>query len=94
MSALAQDVVLALGNRVTQIGEAANEWGSRTALLAFGNPEDALDALSLTASAPALPKDNPADRVKWINRHAEARNLMIFAVSDGFLQLRSQLLHG
>jgi cellulose synthase operon protein C len=94
MSALAQDVVLALGNRVTQIGEAANEWGSRTALLALGNPEDALDALALTASAPALPKDNPADRVKWINRHAEARNLMIFAVSDGFLQLRSQLLHG
>jgi len=94
MSTLAHDVVLALGNRSSQVGEAANEWGSRTAMLALGNPADALDALALTASVPPLPKDNPNERVKWVNRHAEARNLMIYAVSDAFLQLRSQLLRG
>ncbi len=91
-SALAQDVVVALGNRASQVGEAVNEWGSRTALMALGNPSIALDALAVGLGTVPLPKDNAQERVKWINRHPEARNLTIFAVSDGFLQLRSQLL--
>ena len=94
MAALAQEVVVALCNRASQVGDAVKEWGSRTALLALDNPSDALDALAITANAPPLQKDNPSERVKWINRHAEARNLMIFAVSEDFLQLRAQLLHG
>ena len=91
-SALAQDVVVALGNRASQVGEAVNEWGSRTALMALGDPANALDALALGSSTVPLPKDGVHDRVKWINRHPEVRNLTIFAVSDGFQQLRAQLL--
>ncbi len=91
-SALAQDVVVALGNRASQVGEAVNEWGSRTALMALGNPANAIEALALGSSTVPLPKDGVQERVKWINRHPEVRNLAIFAVSDGFLQLRSQLL--
>ena len=92
MAALAQDVVLALGNRASQLGDAVNEWGSRTALLALGDPASALDALALETGSSPLPKDNALERVKWVNRHPEARNMTIFSVSDGFLQLRSQLL--
>jgi hypothetical protein len=92
MAALAQDVVVALGNRASQLGEAVNEWGSRTALLALGSPSIALDALQLTTVNGPLPKDAAIERVKWVNRHAEARNLAIFFVSDGFMQLREQLL--
>ena len=91
-SALAQDVVVALGNRASQVGEAVNEWGSRTALMALGDPANALEALALGSSTVALPKGGVQERVKWINRHPEVRNLTIFAVSDGFLQLHSQLL--
>jgi tetratricopeptide (TPR) repeat protein len=92
LAALAQDVVLALGNRASQLGEAVNEWGSRTALLALGDPSSALDALGLAAGSAPLPKGNALERVKWVNRHPEARNVTIFSVSDGYLQLRSQLL--
>ncbi len=92
MAALAQEVVLALGNRASQLGQAVNEWGSRTALLALGNPANALDALALAMGSAPLPKDNALERVKWVNRHPEARNVTIFSVSDGFLQLRSQLI--
>jgi tetratricopeptide (TPR) repeat protein len=92
MAALAQDVVVALGNRASQIGEAVNEWGSRTALLALGDPSSALDALQLATASSPLPREASLERVKWVNRHAEARNLAIFFVSDSFMQLREQLL--
>ncbi len=92
MAALAQDVIVALGNRASQLGEAVNEWGSRTALLALGSPSSALDALQLASASGSSPKEAVPERVKWVNRHAEARNLSIFFVSDGFMQLRSQLL--
>ncbi len=92
MAALAQDVVVALGNRASQLGEAVNEWGSRAALLALGSPSSALDALLLATATGPVPKEAALERVKWVNRHAEARNLAIFFVSDGFMQLRGQLL--
>lgn len=92
MAALAQDVVLALGNRASQLGEAVNEWGSRTALLALGDPSVALDALALTTGSGPLPADSAVERVKWVIRHTEARNVAIFSVSEAYMQLRAQLL--
>jgi hypothetical protein len=91
ISPLAQDVVVALGNRSSQLGAAANEWGSRCALLATGDPALALKAIA-AASGTALPGGEPNERVKWIARHPEARNVMVFAVSDPYQRLRNQLL--
>lgn len=91
MSPLAQDVVVALGNRASQLGAAVYEWGSRTALLALGEPALALDAIAVASGGGPLPGDT-GERIKWIARHAEARNVMVFAVSDAYLRLRTQLL--
>jgi tetratricopeptide (TPR) repeat protein len=91
ISPLAQDVVVALGNRSSQLGAAANEWGSRCALLAVGDPSIALKAMAL-ANGTQLPSGEPSERVKWIARHPEARNVMVFAVSDAYHRLRNQLL--
>jgi hypothetical protein len=91
MSPLAQDVVVALGNRSSQLGAAAYEWGSRTALLALGEPALALEAIAAGSGSSPLPADTN-ERIKWITRHAEARNVMVFALSDAYLRLRTQLL--
>jgi len=88
---LAHDVVAALGNRTSQLGEAVNEWGSRTALLALGDPAIALEAIATSVESSPLPTDDTAERVKWIARHAEARNATVFAVSDAYLRIRAQL---
>jgi cellulose synthase operon protein C len=92
MSPLAQDVVVALGNRASQLGEAVCAWGSRTALLALGNPAVALEAMTFAVGSGPLQATDVAERIKWIARHAEARNVMVFAVSDAYLRLRTQLL--
>ena len=92
MSPLAQDVVVALGNRASQLGEAVCAWGSRTALLALGNPAIALEAMTFAVGSGPLQSTDVAERIKWIARHAEARNVIVFAVSDAYLRLRTQLL--
>ena len=89
---LAQDVVVALGNRASQLGEAVNEWGSRTALLALGDPAIALEAIATSIGSSPIPVNDPTERVKWIARHPEARNTIVFAVSDPYLRLRTLLI--
>ena len=89
---LAQDVAVALGNRASQLGEAVNEWGSRTALLSLGDPAVALRAIAATVENSKLPEADVAERVKWIMRHAEARNTIVFAASDAYLRLRARAL--
>ena len=92
MSPLAQDVVVALGNRASQLGEAVYAWGSRTALLSLGDPAIALEAMTFAVGSGPLQSTDVPERIKWIARHAEARNVMVFAVSDAYLRLRTQLL--
>ncbi len=56
LSPLAQDVVVALGNRASQLGAAAYEWGSRTALLALGDPALTLNAIAAVSGAVRCPR--------------------------------------
>lgn len=92
MAPLAQDVVVTLGNRASQLGEAAFEWGSRTALLALGDPSVALEALAITTANNPIPAQGTAERVRWAARHAEARKILVFAVSEVYLRLRARLV--
>ncbi len=85
---LALEVVGSMGSRSSQLATALNQWANRTALVAVGSPLTALRALSLAANV-ELPADGP-DRLRWIARNAEARDLMIFTVSEQYAEARAR----
>ena len=86
---LALEVSGSLGNRVSQLATALSAWANRTALLAVGNPLTALRAVAL-ASGAELPTD-PAERLRWIARNPEARDLFVFSVSDQYMEARKRV---
>jgi hypothetical protein len=86
---LALEAIGSLGNRASQLGTALLQWGDHAALLALGDPLAGLRALSMTSSSP-LPSEG-ADRLKWIVRNPEARDLAVFSVSEQYSDARRQL---
>jgi hypothetical protein len=86
---LALEVTGSLGNRVSQLATALSAWANRTALLAVGNPLTALRAVAL-ASGAELPTD-AAERLRWIARNPEARDLFVFSVSDQYMEARKRV---
>jgi tetratricopeptide (TPR) repeat protein len=86
---LALEVTGSLGNRVSQLATALSAWANRTALLAVGNPLTALRAVAL-ASGAELPTDS-AERLRWIARNPEARDLFVFSVSDQYTEARKRV---
>jgi cellulose synthase operon protein C len=86
---LALEVTGSLGNRVSQLATALSAWANRTALLAVGNPLTALRAVAL-ASGAELPADD-AERLRWIARNPEARDLFVFSVSDQYIEARKRV---
>ncbi len=85
---LALEVAGAIGNRATQLATAVNQWGNRTGLLALGNPTAALRAISLAVGQQGgIPEEGP-DRIKWIVRHPEARDIAVFSVSEQYGEAR------
>jgi len=88
--ALALEVIGSLGNRVSQLGTALHQWGNRTGLLAVGSPNAALRGLALAAGQLAGPPSGP-ERVKWVIRNPEARDLAVFSVSEAYADARHRL---
>jgi tetratricopeptide (TPR) repeat protein len=86
---LALEVVGSLGSRSSQLATALNQWANRTALLAVGSPLTAVRALALSSNA-ELPAEG-ADRLRWLGRHAEARDLAIFSVTEAYGEARKRL---
>ncbi|HEX6274225.1 MAG TPA: tetratricopeptide repeat protein, partial [Polyangiaceae bacterium] len=86
---LALEVIGSLGNRVSQLAQALSAWANRTALLAVGNPLTALRAIAL-ASGAELPPDD-AERLRFIARNPEARDLFVFSMSDQYIEARQRL---
>jgi tetratricopeptide (TPR) repeat protein len=86
---LALEVVGSIGNRASQLATALNQWASRAALLSLGNPLSAMRALSL-AGGQDLP-DTDVERLKFIVRHAEARDVAVFSTSDAYIEARARL---
>lgn len=87
---LAADVAQTIGNQVSQLGVAVSQWGSRTALLALGDPASALRALHLASQDPEPWPEPGAPRLRWVVRHAEARDLMVFSSSEPYLEARQR----
>jgi hypothetical protein len=91
LTALANEVASGIGNRASTLQSAANSWGARCALLSTGDATTALDAIAWATGQPSgAPATNP-DRMKWIGRNAEARDLIVFSVSDAYSEARSKL---
>ena len=91
LSLLASEVIGSIGNRASSLNTLANAWGSRTALLAMGDPNLALEAIAWAAGHSQGPPGSGPERVRWMGRQAEARDLIVFSVSDGYAAARSQL---
>jgi len=91
VAALALEVAGALGTRASQLGTAIHQWGNRAALLAVGDLDVALRAIAKTQGHTAGPPPSGIERMKWITRNPEARDLAVFSVSDAYAEARRQL---
>ncbi len=64
-------------------------WANRAALLAVGDPNAALDAMAWSAGMPqGAPSGEP--RSAWITRTPEARELLVFSMSDAYAEARKR----
>lgn len=79
-----------LGPHSAQLHAAATAWANRCALLAIGDPNGALDAIAWSKDEDAAPRGSE-ERAAWVARHAEARELMTFSVTDGYAEARVRL---
>ena len=91
LATLALEVGGAIGNRASQLGQAVGQWGSRTALLAVGNPSVALRGIAAALGQPEGPPVDLAERSKWIQRNAEARDVLVFSVGEAYAELRKKV---
>ncbi len=85
---LALEAIGALGDRGQELGEAIRTFGMRVGLFAVGNPTDALTALSAGTDKP-LPEAGPG-RFRWFEGHPEAKELLLFSVSDELTRAREK----
>jgi tetratricopeptide (TPR) repeat protein len=91
LGATAASVGKALGTRISGLGTATYAHGSRAALLATGDFFAAAQAIAWAGnSATSLPTSGK-DRLTWIGRNAEARDLFAFAVSEAHVAAREKL---
>jgi hypothetical protein len=88
---LALEVIGSIGNRASQLGVATNQFGNRAGLVAVGNPSAALEGVALAVGQDKGLPSEPSERLKWIVRNSEARDLAVFSVSDQYLQARAAL---
>jgi cellulose synthase operon protein C len=87
---LALEAAGMLGPHWPVLASGAIGWANRVALLAVGDPNAALDAIAWDKNDGDVPTDLE-DRAAWIARHAEARELMTFSVTDAYAEARIRL---
>ncbi len=88
---LALEIAGTLGTQATTLAANSLIWANRVALLALGNPNDAIDAIASAAGlAGGAPRD-PKERSTWLARTQEARDVLAFGVTDAFAEARSRL---
>jgi tetratricopeptide (TPR) repeat protein len=90
LATLALEVAGSLGNRASQLGQAVGQWGCRTALLAAGSVGTALRGIALSGGGDGPPRD-AAERLKWVLRQPEAKDLAVFSVSEGYVDARRRI---
>jgi tetratricopeptide (TPR) repeat protein len=87
---LAADVVATIGNRASQLGALVQQWGARTALLALGDPWCVLMAVAAAAGQQDRFSGSADERLKWLIRNPEARDLAVFSVTETYLEARAR----
>lgn len=88
LATLALDVGGSLGNKASQLGQAVSSWGTRAALLAVGSPTIALRGIALALGQTDGPPFDPGERLKWVIRVPEARDMAVWSVSDAYAEAR------
>jgi len=88
---LALEVIGAIGNRASLLGTALHQWGNRTALLSAGSLVASLRGVAFAVGQPSGPPKEGPERVKWIVRNPEARDLATFCVGEQYAEARARL---
>ena len=91
LAALANEVIGSIGNRASTLNTSVNSWGNRVGLLALGDPNIALSGIAWSSGNVNAPPAGGKDRVTWIGRNAEARDLAVFMASDAYSEARNKL---
>ena len=90
LGAQAHEVIGSLGNRASTLQAAANSWGARVAFLGIGDLNVCLGAIATAAGQPTQPAPGGPERMTWIGRNAEARDLAVFSVNDAYVEARTR----
>ncbi len=88
---LALEVTNSLGNRMSTLNTLVYNWGNRLALLWYGDLAIAFQAIARAAGHATGPAASGPDRLTWIGRSSEARDLAIFSVSDAYAEARHRV---
>lgn len=88
---LAAEVIGSIGNRAGTLNTVINGWGNRAGLLAVGDLNIAISGIAWAGGHTNQPPAQGKERVTWINRNAEARELVVFSVSDHYADARTKL---
>jgi hypothetical protein len=88
---LAAEVIGAIGNRASTLNTVVNGWGNRAGLLAVGDLNVAITGIAWAGGHANQPPATGKERMTWIGRNAEARELVTFSVSDAYADARSKL---
>jgi hypothetical protein len=90
LGTLALELAANLGQQALQVGAAAVAWSNRAALLAIGDPTAAVEAIAWTTGLEKAPS-GAEERAGWVARTVEARELLVFSVSDPYSEARTRL---
>ncbi|MBM4357244.1 MAG: hypothetical protein FJ096_03960 [Deltaproteobacteria bacterium] len=87
---LARAALEVVGARGAALGATATAWSWHVATLATGELGLVFDAMSFATSAVGAPSSE-AERLRWLGKHVEARELLGFLVGEAYLEARSRL---
>ncbi len=88
---MAMEISGAFGTQAATLGPSALAWGNRVALLAWGDPNAAIDAIAQAGGVAGGAPTDPKERTTFVTRTAEARDLVGFGVTDAFAEARARL---
>jgi tetratricopeptide (TPR) repeat protein len=91
VSVLANEVIGSIGNRASTLNTVINGWGNRAGLMAVGDLNVAITGIAWAGGHANAPPASGKERMTWIGRNAEARELVVFSVSDAYADARSKL---
>ena len=91
LATLALEAAGTIGTQAGALGAQAIAWADRVALLALGDANAAFDAIAAAAGTSKGAPREPKDRSVWIARSPEARDLIAFAVTENFAEVRARL---